>query len=77
LGEGYTVKEILNMILELDGYDDAKIVFNSSKPSMIPKRLVDTTKAQDVLGFKAKVGIREGLQKTIAWYRSTLESKGQ
>ena len=50
---------------------DAKIVFDSSKPSMIPIRLIDTTKAETLLGFKAKTGLEEGIKKTIDWYRET------
>jgi len=71
LGKGYSVKEILQMILELDGYTDARMVFNISKPTMIPIRLVDTTKAKTVLGFKAKTDLRAGLRKTIKWYRES------
>jgi GDP-L-fucose synthase len=69
LGKGYNLKEILAMILEVDGYRDARIVYNTSKPSMIPIRLIDTSKAERVLGFKAKTEIREGIKKTIRWYR--------
>lgn len=69
LGKTYSVKELLNMILEIDDYADAKIVFNPSKPSMIPLRAIDTTKAETVLGFRAKTGLREGIKKTIEWYK--------
>ena len=69
LGKGYSIKQALQMILEVDGYTDAKIKFNSSKPSMIPIRLIDTTKVETVLGFKAKIGLREGIKKTVGWYR--------
>jgi GDP-L-fucose synthase len=69
LGKGYSVKEILQMLLELDGFNDARIVYDKSKPTMIPIRLVDTAKAERVLGFKAKVGLREGLRRTLEWYR--------
>jgi GDP-L-fucose synthase len=72
LGKGYSIKEILQMILEVDGYADAKIEFNHSKPSMIPIRLIDTTKAEKLLGFKAKTVLREGIKKTIDWYRKTV-----
>jgi GDP-L-fucose synthase len=71
LGKGYSIKEAMQMILDVDGYNDAKIIFNPSKPSMIPIRLIDTTKAETVLGFKAKNGLREGIRKTIEWYRTT------
>jgi len=69
LGQGCSIKEALQMMLEVDDYTDAKIVYNSTKPSMIPIRLVDTTKAEALLGFKAKTGLREGIAKTIKWYR--------
>ena len=71
LGKGYSIKQALQIILEVDGYTDAKIVFNSSKPSMIPVRLIDTIKAETILGFKARTGLREGIKKTIDWYRNT------
>jgi GDP-L-fucose synthase len=69
LGKGYSVKQALQTILEVDGYTDANIKFNSSKPSMIPIRLIDTTKAETILAFKARTGLREGIRKTIEWYR--------
>lgn len=75
LGRGYSVKDILQMILEVDSYAEAKIQFNSSKPSMIPIRLIDTTKAETILGFKAKTGLKEGIKKTIAWYRKAHQSE--
>jgi hypothetical protein len=71
LGEGHTIEEALQIMLEVDGYTNARIVTNASKPSMIPVRLIDTTKAKDVLGFKARTGLREGISKTIRWYRKT------
>jgi len=71
LGRGYSVKELLKAILEADDYADAKIKFDPTKPTMIPIRLIDTSKAESVLGFKAKVELQEGIRKTIEWYRST------
>jgi len=69
LGEGHTVKEALQMMLEIDGFTKARVQFNTSRPSMIPIRLIDTSKAAAVLDFKARTGLREGIRKTIAWYR--------
>ena len=43
-GKTYSVKELLQIILEEDGYTDAKVVFNSGKPTMIPIRKVDAFK---------------------------------
>jgi GDP-L-fucose synthase len=70
-GKGFTIKEILNTLLKIDGYTAARIVHDYSKPSMIPVRLVDTRKAESVLGFRAKTTLREGLEKTVSWYRES------
>ena len=70
LGRGYSVNQILKLILELDDYKDARVTYNRSKPTMIPIRLIDTAKAERVLGFRAKVDLPEGLRRTIEWYRS-------
>ena len=71
-GTSCSVKQILNTILDLENCRDIKVVFDPSKPTMIPVRLVDVSKAEQVLGFRAKTDLRTGLQKTIAWYKSTL-----
>jgi GDP-L-fucose synthase len=70
LGQGVSVKKILRLLLELDGYHNARIVYDRSKPTMIPIRLLDTTKAARVVGFKPKIDLREGLRRTLDWYRA-------
>ena len=69
-GKGYRVKELLLMMLAADGYTNANIVYNPSKPTMAPIKLVDVTKAENVLGFKAKTDIQTGIRKTLTWYRA-------
>lgn len=68
-GEGFTVKQILSTILKCDDYQNPKIVFDSTKPSMIPVRLVDVKAAKSLIDFEASVNMEEGLAKTIKWYR--------
>jgi len=68
-GQGYSVKQVLQTILEVDSYLDAQVRFDPSKPTTIPIRLVDTNKAETMLGFKAKINLKEGIAKTIRWYR--------
>lgn len=71
-GKPCSIKDVLNTAISVDGYTDAEIVFDASKPTMIPKRLIDTSKARELLGFEAKTPIEEGLKSTITWYRSKL-----
>ncbi len=68
-----TVKDVLDVLLKVDKFNNVDIVFDSSKPSMIPKRLIYISKAKQLLGFYPKVSLEEGLKKTISWYRSTLK----
>lgn len=70
LGKGYSIKQLLSMLMEMEGCTDLKITYDDSKPSMIPIRLIDVSKAERLLGFKAKTGVREGMEKTVAWYKA-------
>lgn len=69
-GTSITIKDAVKLVLKHTDYTDANVVFNASKPSTFPKRLVDLTKAKEILGFKPEYTFEEGLKKMIAWYRS-------
>lgn len=72
-GQGYSVKQVLQTILEVDGYPNAEVRFDPSKPTMIPIRLVDTSLAKARLGFQARTSLREGIRRTVEWYRQHLQ----
>ena len=65
-----TVRQALGYMLEIEGYDDAEVVYNTDKPSMIPFRMLDASKAVQDLGFSAKVSLCDGIARTIEWYRA-------
>lgn len=67
-GKRYTIGEAVDIIAKLTDYK-GKIVYNSSKPMTIKQRKVDISKAERDLGFKPKVSLKEGLRRTIGWYR--------
>jgi GDP-L-fucose synthase len=69
-GKEYSINEFLRMILEIDNFQDAKIVHNTSKPSTINKRSIDFSKAKNLLGFEAKTPIRTGITNMIKYYKS-------
>jgi len=68
MGKTYTVREILDIILGIEGYSP-EVVYNSDRPSMIPVRKVNVDKAKQLLDFDAKVGIEEGIRRTMEWYK--------
>ncbi len=70
-GQPVTVRDVLQAILEADDYTDAELVFDTSKPSMIRKRLIDPSKAKHDLGFESKTSLQEGICKTVTWYRKS------
>jgi len=71
-GVGKSVNDILFTCMELEGYD-TDVTYNSDKPSMIPIRLLDVSKAKDKLGFETEISLREGLKKTIKWYKENYD----
>jgi len=70
IGAGFeiSIKDLVNLLVELMGFK-GRVVFDATKPDGQPRRMLDTTKALTEFGFKAKTGFREGLTKTIQWYR--------
>jgi GDP-L-fucose synthase len=68
-GKGFTIKEIVHVILKFTDHDKADVIFDSSKPTTIPFRVVDTTKAKNLLGFEPALTLQEGLRDTIEWYK--------
>lgn len=68
-GNGHSVRQILEALLDVDGFENADIRFDPTKPSTIPVRLMDGSAAKKLLGFEPKVPLREGLRRTLEWYR--------
>lgn len=73
-GKGYSVKETIRIILDATGYEDAEIRFDSSKPSTIPFRLMNTEKAKKLIGFEPRISFENGLKDTIEWYKTAFRS---
>jgi GDP-L-fucose synthase len=67
-GEEITIRALAELIAELTGFE-GEIVWDTSKPNGQPRRRLDVTRAQERFGFTAHVSLREGLSRTIAWYR--------
>lgn len=74
-GRAYRIKDVLAMLLELEGYSKAKVIFDPSGPSTIPARLIDVSRARRLLGFRPRTTLRRGLEQTVGWYRDFVEKK--
>ncbi len=63
-----SIKDLVELICDLMGFD-GEIVWEIDKPNGQPRRCLDTTRAREKFGFVAQMEFKEGLRKTIEWYR--------
>jgi GDP-L-fucose synthase len=63
-----TIRETAELIAELVGFD-GRIVWDTSMPNGQPRRSLDPSRARELFAFEARTPLREGLERTIAWYR--------
>jgi GDP-L-fucose synthase len=70
-GEELTIEELARTIGEITGFR-GKLEWTPSKPDGQPRRRLDTTRAEHEFGFRAKTKLKDGLTKTIEWYKTTL-----
>lgn len=72
--EEISIKKLVELIIKLSGIK-VEISFNETKPNGQPRRNCDTTKAEKILGFKAKTKLEEGLPKVIQYYKDYVQKK--
>lgn len=65
-GEEVSIRELAEVICEVVGYTGS-IVYDSSKPDGTPRKLLDTTRLNQ-LGWKAQIKLKEGLASTYQWF---------
>jgi GDP-L-fucose synthase len=70
IGFGFeiTIKDLLNKIVKLTGFK-GEVIWDKSQPDGQPRRCLDTTRAFEKFGFRAKTDFDEGLRRTVEWYR--------
>lgn len=66
--EEITIGDLAKMIIKISG-KNTKIKFDKTKPGGQPRRKCDTTKAYKKFGFKAKITLEAGIERTISWYK--------
>jgi GDP-L-fucose synthase len=71
LGSGVeiSIRDLARTVAELTGFS-GEIVWDATKPNGQPRRQLDVSRAEELFGFRARTGFRDGLERTIAWYRA-------
>jgi GDP-L-fucose synthase len=67
-GAEISIRDLAALVAEIVGFA-GEIVWDASKPNGQPRRALDTTRARERFGFEARTPLREGLERTVAWYR--------
>lgn len=65
-GEDLTIAELAELVARTVGFE-GRIVFDSSKPDGTPRKLLDVSSLTGQ-GWKASIGLEQGLAATYAWY---------
>jgi GDP-L-fucose synthase len=70
LGSGVEmcIKGLAELIAELTGFQ-GRLTWDPAKPDGQPRRCLDTSRAALAFGFRARTDFRQGLMRTIDWYR--------
>ena len=70
LGSGMEIriKDLAESISRLTGFT-GELVWDITKPNGQPRRVIDTSRAEQYFGFRAPTPFEDGLRRTIEWYR--------
>jgi len=68
-GREITIKTLVEQIADLTGFT-GEIRWDPTKPDGQPRRCLDTSRAEELLGWEAQMEFREGLRRTIEWWRT-------
>ena len=75
-GQRITLNELLAELKDLTGKQDVTAEYLEPRVGDVKHSLADITLARQFLGYESKVGLREGLQRTIDWWKNSRFSRG-
>jgi len=76
LGTGVetSIRELAETVADVSGFE-GEIVWDASMPNGQPRRSLDASRAAELFGFHAETTLRDGLARTVDWYRSQLPAR--
>src|SRR5687767_5124655 len=70
-GERITLNELLNELKQLTGRTEVTAEYRDSRVGDVRHSLADITMARELLGYESKVDLREGLKRTLDWWKTS------
>jgi len=74
-GKPVTIREVVDVILEVTGHEPTNLKFDSSKPTMIPRRLINIKRMSELTSWLPNTTLKDGVLKTIIWYQEMFKDK--
>jgi len=71
-GQEISIRRLAELIVEMTGFK-GRLTWDTSRPNGQPRRALDVSRAEELLGFRASTPFEEGLRRTIAWYEQNRE----
>ena len=68
-GQSLSINALCQTLAKLVGVD-VQPLYKPARAGDVPHSLADISQARSLLGYEPHVGVREGLEKTLAWYRA-------
>ena len=65
--------QILLILLKTSLDFGGELVFDTTKPDGTPRKLLNVDKIH-ALGWKAKISLEEGMQRTLEWYKMSIQN---
>jgi GDP-L-fucose synthase len=65
-GVDCTIRELAETVARVTGFQ-GRLVWDASKPDGTPRKLMDVSRLE-ALGWKARIGLEEGLRDAYAWF---------
>ncbi len=75
-GREIRIKDLAEMISRLTGFP-GKIHWDPAKPNGQPRRGLDTSRAEALFGFRARMPFEEGLKQTVRWFEERREHQAR
>ncbi len=72
-GEEISIRELAELVADVTGFKGA-LTWDTSKPNGQPRRRLDVSRAESLFGFRARTLLREGIERTVAWYSKAMRA---
>lgn len=72
-GKEHSIREVVECLTEVSGFRGS-LTWDANRPEGQIRRVFDISKAQNDFGYECPTSLRDGLSRTVEWYRANRET---